>query len=235
MSQDMLGSIRRALPKLPRKHLGLVRDVVHKLGGDDCDAVHKSVAPALREKPAPVVKDAALTLVKSVLLAATSARNTAECLVDDIYGYRDPDIDCRLRKQQLGKKAGKVSVYAFAKAMSFATTARAVVKVGEDVSLERVRKLLKKRKHTITLPQLEILIEKQEKFFRGEVGGEDVGLRTDGWSNFAFVENEDGSVSVVLVGRLDDGWGRGVSSLGIDYVWNAGGRLVLSNSVASTL
>ena len=235
MSKDMLVPIRRDLAKVPRKHLGLVRDVVHKLGGDDGDAVHESLAAALREKAVPVVKDPTLTLVKSVPLPATSAKNTSECLVGDIYGYRDADIDRWLRKQQLAKKAAKLCVYAFAKAMSFATMARAVVKVGEDVSLERVGKLLKKRKHTVTLPQLDILIEKQEKFFRKQEGGEEVGLRTDGWGNFIFVENEDGTVSVVRVRRDGGRWLRFVNSLAFDYVWLAGYRLVLSNSVASIL
>ena len=228
MSQDMLGPIHRLLRKLPRKHLGLVRDVVHKLGGDDGEAVHESLVTALREKPAPVVKDPTLTLVTSVLLTATSAKDTSECLVGDPYGYRDPDIDRRLRKTQLAKKASKVSVYGFAKGMTFGTMARAVVKVGEDVSLDRVATLLKKRKHTITLTQLEQLIERQER-------GEDVGLRTDGWGNFAFVENEDGSVSVVDVFRGADGWGRDVYPLAYDDVWRRGHRLVLSNSVASNL
>ncbi|MDO8576422.1 MAG: hypothetical protein Q7R90_03845 [bacterium] len=225
---DMLGSIRRALPAVRGKHLGLVRDVVHKLGGEDADAVHQTVAAALREKPAPVVKNPTLTLVKSMLLAATSATNTAECLVGDIYGYRDPDIDRWLPKMQPARKATKVAVYAFGKDMTFAIMARAVVKVGEDVPLDEVGKLLKKRKHTLTLPQLDILVKKQE-------AGEDVGLRTDGWGNFVFVENEDGSVSVADVGRDGGRWDRDVRGLGRGGVWDRVSRLVLSNSVAQTL
>lgn len=228
MSKDMLGRIRLATRKVPHKHLGLVLDVAHKLGGEDGDAVHQSIAAALREKPMPVVKDPTLTLVKSVLLAATSAKNTAECLVGNIYGYRDPDIDRWLRKTQLARKATKATVYAFAKDMTFATMARAVVKVGEDVPLEKVAKLLKKRKHTLTLPQLDLMVKRQE-------AGDDVGLRTDGWGNFAFVENEDGSVSVVDVDRDGGRWDRRVDSLGSGRVWRAVGRLVLSNSVTSNL
>lgn len=235
MSQDMLGSIRRALPKLPRKHLGIVRDVVHKLGGDDGDAMHESLARALREKPALVLKDPTLTLVKTVLLGATLAKNTPDCLVGEIYGDRDADIDRLLRKTQAACKASKVSVYGLAKDMTFGTMARAVVKVGESVALDRVGTLLKKRKHTLTLPQLDQMVEKQEKFFNGREGGEDVGLRTDGWGNFSFVENEDGSVSVALVDRDDGRWHRFVAPLGDFSVWDRGNRLVLSNSVASTL
>ena len=235
MSKDMLGPIHRLLRKLPRKYLGLVLDIVRKLGGDDGDAVHESLAATLREKAAPVVKDPTLTLVRSVQLAATQAENTTECLVGDMYGYRDPNINSWLRKQQLARKAGKVSVYGFAEDMTFATMARAVVRVGENVSLERVGKLLKKRKHTVTLPQLDILVAKQEKFFQKQEGGEDVGLRTDGWGNFVFVENEDGSVSVVNARRRGGRWRRHVNSLGRDDVWLRGNRLVVGNSVASNL
>lgn len=228
MSPDMLGSIRRALPKLPRKHLGLVRDVIHKLGGDDADTAHDALAATLREKAVPVVKDPVLELVKRVSLTAVSAKDTSQCLIGTIYGYRDSDIDRWLRKTQLAKRASTVSVYGFSKEMPFGTMARSVVKVGEDVSLDRVGKLLKKRKHTVTLSQLEQLIERQER-------GEDVGLRTDGWANFAFVENEDGSVSVVGVGRSVGRWDRSVRSLGRGRVWYRDGRLVLSNSAASAL
>ncbi len=37
MSKGMLGSIRRALLKVPPNYRGLVLDVVHKLGGEDVD------------------------------------------------------------------------------------------------------------------------------------------------------------------------------------------------------
>jgi hypothetical protein len=75
---DMLGSIRRALPAVRGRHLGLVRDVVHKLGGEDADAVHQSVAAALREKPAPVVQDATLVFHKKTMLNSTAV--TVYCL-----------------------------------------------------------------------------------------------------------------------------------------------------------
>src|SRR3989344_1802715 len=50
---DMLGSIRRALPNVRGRHLGVVRDFVNKLGGENADAVHHSVAAVLRDDSAP--------------------------------------------------------------------------------------------------------------------------------------------------------------------------------------
>lgn len=53
MSKDMLGPIVWALIPVEQHHLGLIFDLTKKLGGSEADAVHRQVAAALREKPAP--------------------------------------------------------------------------------------------------------------------------------------------------------------------------------------
>ena len=91
--RDMLGPIIRALVGLPTRHHGLILAVVHGLSGENGDAVHQSVAAALRDKPAPLAKPSTLIFLKKTELDPTSGKKTAECLVGSIYGYRAPDID----------------------------------------------------------------------------------------------------------------------------------------------
>jgi hypothetical protein len=83
------------------------------------------------------------------------------------------------------------------------------------------------KKHCFTEKQIDLVIETQNK--------KDIGLCTDGWTNFFPVLNSDGSVSVLDVFRYGGGWDRGVDDLGDGRVWNADDRVVLSNSDASTL
>ena len=109
--------------------------------------------------------------------------------------------------------------------------ATAALQVGLGTSLYLLGKALKDNGLTFTLPAVEKLVERQE-------GGEDVGLRTDGWANFFFVENSGGTVSVLDVDRNADGWHGYVDRLDDSFRWLAEYRLVLRNlrnSVAATL
>ena len=56
-------------------------------------------------------------------------------------------------------------------------------------------------------------------------------LECTGWSNFAFVENEDGSVSVAVVHRLDVDrrWSAYVYELANSRRWYAVSRLLVCN------
>ncbi len=238
MSKDMLGPITRALVGVELQHHGLVLDVVNKLGGKNADAVHQSVATALRgqEEPASSAKKPTpIVFFKSVLLPATLAKRTDKCLVGDIYGHRDLDINGWLPEMQPAAPAGLVRVYGFGEQLTFAQMLRATLKIADDVPTDVIERLLIERKHLLVLPKLDIMIQKQEKFFLQQEGGEDMGLRTDGYSNFIPVLDTDGKVCVVGVYRGGGRWRRDVSRLGHGNVWLRERRLVLSNSTALNL
>ena len=238
MSEDMLNSITRALVGVPTKHYPLVLDVVNKLGSEDADAVHQVVAAALRKKSALVVeKSTRLILLNSVALPATIEKETSECLVGDIYGYRDADIDDWLPKMQPASEAGTAVVYDLGEDFTFAKMFRVALKLADDAPLDVIERLLKERKHVLTLQQLADMIERQEQFvtsLNNHKLGENVGLRTDGLANFVPVLDKDGKVCVMRVPR-DGKWERYVRRLGNDYVWIRGRRLVLRISDASKL
>lgn len=128
-----------------------------------------------------------------------------------------------------------VTTYGLGKRLTIAQMLRALMKLADDAPLNVIEKLAKERKHTLTPEQYEEVLEKQAKFFRKEKGGEDFGLRGDGWANLILVQDTDGSVSVADAFWVGSRWGRGRSSLGLGLVWPRESRLVVGNSDASNL
>ncbi len=112
---------------------------------------------------------------------------------------------------------------------TFSQAAFAVLNMPLDTPTGTLISLLKERGHTMTLPQIEEMVEATER-------GEDTGLVTNGYSNFAFVENEDGSVSVARVARDgDDRPWRALSALADSRRWYADNRLMVCNLDPSKL
>ena len=128
----------------------------------------------------------------------------------------------------------RVVVYDLGDNLSFPQMCRPVVKLGDDVSVDEIERLLKARKHTFSEAKLDEILEKQKKFFLQHEGGEDFGLSADWW-NFVLVEDEHGTVSVVDAHWRGGRWIRCRDSLDRVNVWRRGRRLVLSNSGASNL
>ena len=139
-----------------------------------------------------------------------------------------------VRKQTL-LGTTSVTVYGLNKRLTIAQMLRALMKLADDAPLDLVEKLAKERKHAILNADLELMLESQAKFFRKEEGGEDFGLRDDGWANLILVVNDDGSVSVVYALWHGSRWDRIRHGLAYGYVWDTGLRLVVSNSGSSNL
>ncbi len=199
----------------------------------------QSLVPAQPTAVAELVvkKPARLIFLNSVSLPAMMEKETSACLEGDHFGYRDPDIDSWLPKMQPASAAGTAVGYGLGEELTFAGMCRAALKIADDAPLDEVERLLKERKHVLTLQQLDDMIERQEKFVNSRNNpqpGEDVGLRTDGLANFFPVLDKDGKVCVARVPR-DGKWHRFVRRLGNDYVWTRGRRLFLGNSDASNL
>lgn len=190
------------------------------------------VAPVARAIPAALAtgKSPILVLVKTTILGVIKGKKTSDCLTGDHWGYKDPDIDTWLDEEQRDQFAGPISVYELQNpaGTTFREMAAAALSVTSETPSDQLAKLLKERGYTLTLPTVEAMVENQE-------GGEDVGLRTDGYAHFAFIEDAQGSVSVLRAFRYDGRWNGDVGRLGNGDRWRAEGRLLLRNSVSSTL
>jgi len=138
-----------------------------------------------------------------------------------------------LKKTALGSTS--ITTYGLGQRLTIAQMLRARLKLADDVPLDVIEKLANKRKHAVSSASYEGILDKQAKFFLKQEGGEDFGLRDDGWANLILVENADGSLSVEDARWHGSGWDRGRDSLVHARVWYRGHRLVVSNSDASNL
>ncbi|MEK7612654.1 MAG: hypothetical protein AAB449_00715 [Patescibacteria group bacterium] len=192
---------------------------------DHCTA-DKPTLPVVAQQPKPPT----LVLLKTTELGEVEGKKTSDCLTGDLWAYRDNSIDGWLPAKQPKCDFAAIGVYQLQnpEGTTLREMAAAVLKVGPSTSLDLFAKALKEQGHTLTLQQVERMVEMEEC-------GEDVGLRTDGWANFAFVEDANGSVSVLRVRRRGGRWRAGVYRLDNGYRWHAEYRLLLRNSVASVL
>lgn len=161
-----------------------------------------------------------LNLIKTVAVTKVAGKKTADCFNSKaLYAYRDPDLDRWLLASQRDEAAGTFSVQELGQQKTFMGMLQGLGITG-DVSA--VAQEIKKRGFVTTLSRVESLVEQQE-------GGGDVGLRTEGYANFFFVEDKDGGVSVVHAYRDGRQWD--VYIYGLDYglVWNVGRRFFFRN------
>jgi hypothetical protein len=161
-----------------------------------------------------------LAFVKTVSFSAVVGKKTSKCFTGKIFGYRDNDLDNWLPKNQLGQPEGQFHVQQLAKSATFKQVVESFLGITGDIDF--LAKTLKERNHVTTLPVIESLIERQE-------AGEDVKLLTNGWGNFFFVEDKDGSVSVVRANQADGRWRVDVRRLDNGREWRADGRFFFRN------
>jgi hypothetical protein len=168
-----------------------------------------------------------LGLIKSITHGAVAGKKTADCFTNKSrYYYRNSDLDSWLPKIQPDQAESNFAVKQLTRPATFMEVVSEFLGVQGDVAT--LAAVLKEKGVVTTLPVIEALIERQEN-------GEDVGLRTEGYANFFFVENKDGEVSVVLVHRDDGRWGVDVGRLGSGGRWSAGRRFFFRNVDAVTL
>ena len=141
------------------------------------------------------------------------AKLTKHCFKD--FAYRNSNIDVWLPEKQ-PKQSGEVTVIVRTKDQTFIEMAEQYIGSSDPAIL---------KKHTLTLPMVEKLIQDAEAN----------GLCTDGWGNFFFVEDKDDGVSVARVNRDGSRWYADVHRLGRDRRWDAGIRLLVRNVDASKL
>lgn len=162
-----------------------------------------------------------LAFVRTVAFPSIAGKKTKDCFTNKkIFGYRDSDLDNWLPKNQPDETEGKFSAQQLTQNSTFKQTTESFLGVSGDIDF--LAKTLKDLGHITTLPVIESLIERQE-------AGEDVGLLTNGWANFFFVEDKDGNVSVVYAYRDGRQWYVIVYRLGDDDVWIDGSRFFFRN------
>jgi hypothetical protein len=171
-------------------------------------------------KKVEVIVVSILTFVKIITTPVIKGKKTAKCFTGKIFGYRDSDLDSWLPKDQSDWPEGKFSAQQLAKNATFKQAVESFLGVSGDTDF--LAKTLKERNHITTLSVIESLVERQE-------AGEDVDIRTDGWANFFFVEDKDGSVSVVGVYCYDRQWYVRVLRLSHAYECSAGPRFFFRN------
>lgn len=144
----------------------------------------------------------------------TPSRKTKECFIGPMWDYRHDDFDKWLPNIQ-PEREGNVTVHKLQKEMTFREMA--VHFFGTD-DVETIKK------HTLTLPMAEEIFATRKDE-----------LQVNGYGNFFFVENADGSVSVGYVHRDHLGWYAYDYDLADSNRWDADCRLVICNLDSSTL
>ena len=163
-----------------------------------------------------------LIIVKKISVPALHAKKTADCFTNKKrYYHRDANLDRWLPEDQVAEGEGGFSISKLEKQACFKKFLD--FQIGrETADLVELSTELKRHGYTTTLTRIEALIEEQESCT-------DVGLRTDGYTNFFLVLDTEGNVCVVGVFRSGRQWGVGVYRLGYDYEWDAGNQLFLRN------
>jgi len=199
-------------------------------GWMDNPAATKKFLSGLKPPVETAAKQPTLVLHKMTSLGDIEGKKTDKCFTGKRWSYRDGDIDRWLPAQQCTQAACSTGVYQLqnSQGTTFREMAATALKIGSGSALDLLAKALKEQKLTFTLSAIEQLVERQES-------GEDTGLRTDGYANFFFVEDSNGSVSVLNVNRNNGRWDANVSRLVKGDRWDAEDRLLLRNSDTQTL
>ncbi|HVB19975.1 MAG TPA: hypothetical protein VNF51_01640 [Candidatus Paceibacterota bacterium] len=171
------------------------------------------------------------SVIATTQVAATDAKKTSKCFANfSRYHYRDGDFDPWLPANQPKADACAISTLGFERDWTFVETAAKILGVGASRSVKLIGKALIENGHTVTLAQIEEMVEATER-------RANTGMQTNSYWNFFFVEtgNEDDPVSVAGVSRDVSGWNAGVRRLGYDSRWSAVVRLLVCNLDASKL
>jgi hypothetical protein len=137
---------------------------------------------------------------------------TENCFTDSSWSYRDSDFDVWLPKKQ-PEQEGEITVIVRDKYQTFLEMAQEYIGTTDPEKI---------KPHCLTLPMVEEMIEKHS-----------ADLQTLGHSNFFFVENEDGSVSIAGVYRGDPRWNAFVYGIDRGFRRIADLRLLVRNLDAS--
>ena len=173
--------------------------------------------------PAAKPQPALFSVIATTILGNVAGKRTKSCFAGSRYPYnRDADFDNWLPASQPNMTACTISTLAPSQDWTFVEAAAVILNVPITTPIKQIGQMLIERGHTMTMPQGEVMIEKTES-------GEKTDMPTNGYGTFFLVENEDGSVSVGRVSRVERVWRAYVHRLGHDTRWYADYRLLIRN------
>lgn len=222
----MLGRLGEIILELVRfkenlQVLNVLYDLLVKMNGRDGEEVFRKLRLLLRDEVVEKVSTF-LSIVTTLTLPKTRMKRTKDCFSDEArYYFRSNALDTTLPENQEEGGKKEFSVCELKKPSTFIDIVKSVLKRNEATPDELQAELIKLG-HIVTLPQIEDAIERTEK-------GEKTGLLTNGYGNFFFVLNNQGGVSVVVVGRDARRWHVYLSGFGNGRGWRAGRRFFFSN------
>lgn len=228
----MLGSLVRVLVTVPENRLGLVKDIAHKLAGDDGKEWEQHGKLFLRKEPCwsngqvaqvtqPKTKPLILELVSTVVVSATTSKFVAK----DKF-VRDTGRKAKVKISYLGDNFTEWFLSGDGKTEDPITEQTLRYHKLRQSSMDGpiIAELGGAEKSETTLSEMFSLMEKQGK-------GEDGVLLNNGYVNIFYIKDSAGVLRTVYVCWNDDGWDVGASSVGGPGGWSDGRRVFSRNSV----
>ena len=231
MSQDMLGSVVRALVAMPRERLGLVRDVVHKLGDDEGGVWAKQIIACLKTKPVgedratktkPTEPSPPELLLEPVGTIATSATTSNFVVKEKFTVDTSPGAKAKISGTGSNFDAwfgDKVEDPISKQTLRYRKLRQS------SVDGPIITELGGEEKAETTLSEMFSLMAKQGN-------GEDGVLLNNGWGNIFYVRDNAGVLRPVRVNWFDDGWSVFASSVEDPDGWSDGLQVFSRNLVS---
>ncbi|MEO6536791.1 MAG: hypothetical protein ABIT47_03775 [Candidatus Paceibacterota bacterium] len=166
-------------------------------------------------------------------ISAAAGKETKMCLVGEHWmGVRSGNFSKWLPAFQPKADASVITVLKPSGFWTFVDAVVSILKASPNTPPTTIGSLLKTHGHTMTLPQVELMVEATRR-------GQKTGMLTNGHANFFFLEKEDGSISLgsVTCAVNDPRWGQYIYELSKcgDYKQDDVYRLMLCNMDPSKL
>lgn len=145
---------------------------------------------AVEEKPGAAGREQSLLIpVATTELPKLPSKPTAQCFVGPQYGSRNDHLDRWLLPYQPGTSECVVTTFRPEREATEVEWAAALLGVSVEMPAKSLMKFLKEREYTMSLIQMEEMVERTRQGLR-------TGVPTDGWSGFCFVENKTSGVEL---------------------------------------
>lgn len=157
-------------------------------------------------------------------LLSIPGKKTRLCFTDPLYSYRASGINYVLPENQLRTEGCFIQVLTPHKrvTVTFAELAVALLDVPIDTPIKTLGSLLKVRDHTVTLPQIENMVEITERNL-------ETGMNSGGADNFFFLENRKSKISVGCLSRGKSSWAVGIYGFENESRYAGNCRLLVRN------
>ncbi len=185
---------------------------------------------AVEEKPSSTIRTQSLFApVGTTELPKLPSKPTDQCFSGPQYGLRSINLNRWLLSHQPETLGCVVTALTPTRVVTEAEWVAALLGVPVDTPMKLTTELLKERNHTMSLVQVEGMVERTQQGLR-------TGMPTDGWSSFFFVENKKDGVELTGIYR-DESKMRWCLrfSLNRDILWHCNHRLLVPNLDASKL